>query len=87
MIGCHYEQGVGVFIFRIIVSLTRARTLNYMRVRVLMSVFDCFATLMYQNPNTDKKPPKIFGQFTKKQYLCTRFRAQRKRATNGSEIH
>ena len=27
-----------------------------------------------------------FGQFTKKQYLCTRFRAQRKRATNDCEI-
>ena len=28
-----------------------------------------------------------FGKFAKKQYLCSRFRAQRKRATKGSEIH
>ena len=40
MIGCHYEQGVGAFIFRIIVSLTRARTLYiiYTRMRAYRRV-------------------------------------------------
>ena len=72
-----------------IVGLSRARTLAY--IIYYARAWDegyvtCFATLMYQNPNTHQKKSEIFGQFTKKQYLCIRFRAQRKRATNDCEI-
>ena len=136
MIGCHYEQGVGVFIFRIVVSITRARTLYiiYTRMRAYRRVLPhwCIKILILiknllkylvnspksstfapdfalnaserqtaakrtENVNAENQPltkkvlnllkkvAKKFGQSKKKQYLCSRFRNERKWATKDCE--